>query len=209
MPTENLVIIYSPKIVLACKIPGFSDLPPGTHTTSVTPMWLWRGLDRSYKTSRIRDPELINETVYDQHFTRESSLYSVDEGVVITATVPIDASDPYDRDWTQNPDELPALKQKSTTVGSQATGTNTVCCRKGLYFDEIPTNDGVCYVVIPLKNVAANGPGNVLRLVVSRKEFKHVALGVCLDMDEATGRVIVWGPRESTEGISILIGDLA
>jgi hypothetical protein len=216
MPTESLAIIYhDTQNMSAYKIPDFSNLSPGTHHINARPMWSWPGPDQSSGTAPPFAVCTTNETIYNPHSAQELNLYYIKEGVTaefITVTVSINTSAPDDSDWTEKPDEPPGLKQKCTAIGAERPGASGFFCRKGLYFDvyfdEDSTNDGMHYMVIPLKSLALHGPKNILRMFVSCKEIEPTSRGIHLDVDEATGRVIVWGWNEEAQETTIFVGNL-
>ena len=178
MPTESLAITYhDTQNMSTYEIPRFSDLSPGTHHTSAGRMWSWPGPDQSGGTAPPFAICMGNETIYNPHPAREFDLYYIEEGFtteLVAVTVPIDTRDPNGSDWTQKPDELPSPKQK--------------------YSREVSLNGGVLYTVIPLKTFAPHGQRSILGMFVSCRELRPVLRGhqgVELDMDEATGRVVI------------------
>ena len=116
---------------------------------------------------------------------------------MITVTIPLNIGN----------DEPPILKQNSTTLPQCIEGLDLLSAQKGLYIEKAPESDGVYYLVMPLKYLASQHPRRFLPIFVSREEFNQVS-HVDLAMDEATGRVIVWGWDEEAQETKIFVGDL-
>ena len=209
MPTENLVIVHNTENIFMCKIPNFLGLSPGTHSTSMTPMWSWPGLDRSERGTQCMVP--CSEAVHDPHSAREFDLYYVAGYIskVITITVAISTCNNDDDDHTLEPGGLGGLqmvKQESTVIEdcSEGLGAND-CSTKGLHVRRLIRGNEVTYVVVPLKNLPSRSPGHALWLSVSREGFKHDPQ---MDIDEATGRVVCWGRDTVGRGIKVFVGNL-
>jgi hypothetical protein len=199
MPAENLAIIYNVKHILACKIPNFLGLSPGTHLTSARPMWSWPGLALPNKmTSNFT---AHSEIVYDPYSAQEFDIYYVDTLTpqVVTVTVPINIDD---NDDVSELGGLPALKQESAVIeqGRNGRGGST----KGLHVRELP-GDEITYMVIPLKNLALRNQGNALWMSVPCNGFEE---GQQMDVDEATGRVVLWGRDASAKETTVFVGSL-
>ena len=205
MPTENLAIVYNTKDILACKIPIFSDLSPGTHTMNARPMWSWPGLDR-YERDNISC--MTNKIIHDPQSAKELDLYYVDKTTsqVTTVTVPINTGDDND-DANQAPElgGLPALGRESTFIEEGWPGWGAYdCCNKGLHVRRFLSNQ-ITYVIVPLKNLALRSPGDALWMSVDHEGFE----GLMVDVDEAGGRVILSGDRDrSTQETRIFVGNL-
>ena len=70
MPAENVVIVHN---VERIQDPEPLWPAPGTHTTSVRPMWSWPGLDRS--SGRTSNFVPYSETVYDPNPSQEREMF--------------------------------------------------------------------------------------------------------------------------------------
>ena len=203
MPTENLAIVYNAKDILACKIPIFSDLSPGTHTVNARPIWSWPGLDR-YERDNISC--MTNEIIHDPHSVQGLDLYYIDKTTsqVITVTVPINTDDD-EANQAPEPGGLPALERESMFIGEGWPGWGTYdCCNKGLHVRRFFSNE-LTYVVVALKNLASRSLGDVLWMSVDHEGFE----GPMVDVDEASGRVILSGDRDrNTQETRIFVGNL-
>ena len=204
MPAENLAIIYSAEHILACKIPNFLGLSPGTHLTSMRPMWSWP--DVGHPNERSSDFIPYSETVYDPRSAQAFDLYYVHKSIsqVITVTVPINTGDGHSH--VSELGGLPALKQEFAVVKENRNGTVATynCSTKGLHVRRLP-GDGITYMVVPLKNLALGSQGNALWMTVPCNEFEK---GQRMDVDEATGRVVFWGRDADAKETTVFVGSL-
>ena len=149
---------------------------------------------------------MTGEVLYDPLTAQEFNLYysfRIPTSQVVTVTVPINAA--YDNLASKSA-ELPAPKQNTALVQCHV---ETADCQKGLYFGKSCKKDGVHLLVMPLKDIALRGPEKALRMFVSWEEFEQPARQMVeVDMDEATGRVVVWLWDRDTRAVKIFFGDL-
>ena len=172
------------------------------------PMWTWPGLDQYGTYLWASLSSMTSEVLYDPLSAQEFNLYYVSEGItsqVITVTLPINAS--YDDPAPESVD-LPVLKQNLTVVESHGRGLEVPFCLKGLFFDKSREGDGVRFLVMPMKDLALHGPRRALQIFVSCKELGRASQLIEINMDEATGRVVIWGwDKEAREAV-VFIGDV-
>ena len=191
--------------ILACKIPDFSGLSPGNNPASIKQMWSWPGLGQSDEWAWDRLTYTASESVYDPHSARAFDLYYVSGAAsqVTTVTVPINTDED---DPALKPGELPALKQESTVIEDGREGRDTFGCGcKALHVRRLSGSDGETYVVVPLKKPPLRGSGGALWMFVHREELD---LNPQLDIDEATGRVVIWGWDMAAQETRVFIGSL-
>jgi len=76
--------------------------------------------------------------------------------------------------------------------------------------DKALLDDKLDILVIPLDDLVLEDGRGALRMLVSYKElkFKFRPLTIEMDMDEATGRVIIWGWDKNAYETKIFVGDL-
>ena len=63
-------------------------------------------------------------------------------------------------------------------------------------------------LVTPLDDLVLEGGRGTLRMSVLRKEFDECSAITEVDMDEATGRVVMWGWDKRTCETKVFVGDL-
>jgi len=214
IPTESLAIIYNTQHILAYRIPNFSRLSVGVNLSNATPMWYWPGLDLvgenisvfvSYTTSEaLHDPPSAQEV--NLHYVCKDRLVQA-EPFVITVTIPINTTND---EFASNPTEPPTLKQKTTPVENHGRRSAGFSCQKGLHSDKALLVDKLDILVTPLDDLVLESGRGVLRMFVSYKElgFKFRPLTIEMDMDEATGRVIIWGWDKDAYETKVFVGDL-
>lgn len=201
IPTENLVVIYNTLHILAWRIPDFSSLSRSVSLTGATPTWYWPGLDQSEEVPHYLVHYMAGEAIHDPTFAREFSLHYVCRLLAaraITITIPINTNGDIA--------EPPALKQKITPIKNHGRYSDGVSCQKGLHFDMVYGGGGVDYLVTPLKDLASESKARTLRMSVPYTELKHSSRTNKIDMDEATGRVVIWGWDKGET--KVFVGDL-
>jgi hypothetical protein len=144
---------------------------------------------------------MTSEVLYDPLSARKFNLYYIHKGskaLVVTVTISIDA----------NGDELCILKQEPTVVPDHVGSPDALSPHKGLYFDKSCRDGGVQFLAMPLRHLTPQGPSRALRMFLSYKEFKWVSQANEIDVDEASGRVIIWGWDRKSQEAKIFVGDL-
>ena len=144
---------------------------------------------------------MASETIHDPLSAQKFELYYAREGInshVTTLTIPIDISD----------DKILIPGERSATIPKCNGGSDPLSFYKDLYFDKVCKNDGVYYLIVPLKNLTLRGLGGVLRMFVPFEEFEKISRAHEAEMDGATGRVIIWGWNYDTQEAEIFVGDL-
>lgn len=205
------MIIYNTQHILAREIPDFSGLPLGVNLSSETPMWHWPGLDLVDEMIWTLVSYMTSETLYDPPSAQQFSLHYVckrhgiqEKPFAITVTVPINTGG----DSASKSTGPPALKQKSTPLQTHRWGSVGFSCRKGLHLDKALQSDKFHILVTPLDDLVLEGGRKALRMFVPYKELKHFSQTIEMDMDEATGRVIIWGWDKDAYETKIFVGDL-
>lgn len=148
----------------------------------------------------ITVPYMESEALYGPHSAREFDLYYLERSFmwrVTTLTIPIDPGD----------NQIPI---HSTTVPLHVLDPDTPFFHKRLYFYKSCEDDGALYLVAPLKDFALRDQVKVLRMFVSREEFEKVLDSEVneIDVDEATGRVIIWRWDSEAQEVKLFVGDL-
>ena len=155
---------------------------------------------------RILASYATGEVLYDPPYTREFNLHYVCNGYVqaesfaITITMPIST----EGDFASEP---PALKQKSTPIPSHGLDSFGFSCRKGLHSDTTSQGSKLDILVTPLDDLILEGGRGALRMTVSYRELTNHTRTTEVDMDEATGRVVIWGWDRDTGETKVLVGD--
>lgn len=171
-------------------------------------MWDWPGPDTgfivSYTASEsLRDSPSAQEFNVNLYYVGGKTFSQI-EPFATTVTIPIDTEGSFISGFT----EPPAARQRSIPVPNHGGGTVCLSSRKGLHFDVAAVDYPSLHIlIIPLNNLGSDG-GKALRMSVSSKEFEKQTLTIKVDMDEATGRVVIWGWDSTTSKAKIFIGDL-
>lgn len=122
-----------------------------------------------------------------------------------TVTVPINLRDSFAAS------ELPPLKQKLSPLAHADTWRRPIwfSCQGALHFDVFLWEDPRLEVLVtPLKDLGLKGGKKTLRMIVSFAELEGCTKTIKADMDEATGRVVIWGWDRQTYQRKIFVGDL-
>lgn len=171
-------------------------------------MWSWPGLDLSV--GMDFQTYMTSEVIYDPLSAREFDLYFIRRGwttQMVTVTIPIDLSDDDKDDSSSKSDELPVLKQEPTLgQNSEPWDSAATLYQNGLYIGGDCEVGGSSYLVAPLKVLASRGPRMLLRLFVSHEELPGVSQEV--EIDEATGRVVIWEWDMKARETKMVVGDL-
>ena len=194
IPTESLAVLYYPEDILTCKIPDFSSLSPGRNLMTATPVPIVRPMDW------ISISHMASEPIYDPLSARRLDLYYLHKGNssrVILITIPLESG-------------VSLRREGLRTIRDDANGPITLPLHKGFHlkFEKTCDNKGAYFVVMTLKNLSTHDPRIFLRVFVSDEEFEQVSQASEIDMDEATGRMIIWGWDEGAEETKVFVGDL-
>ena len=208
IPAESLLIVYTIEHILAYKIPSFSSLSPGVNRSDAAPMWRLPGPDTGLLVSYMTS-ESFHNSASAQEFN--VSLYYVGgtnfaqiEPFVTTVTIPINTKSSFISKST----EPPAVKQKSTAVRNHVGATVCLSSRKGLHFD-VATGRGhpsLHILVTPLNDPGSESGRKILRMSLSLEDL--ISMKIKVDMDETTGRVVIWGWDSVEYGTKVFVGDL-
>jgi len=203
------MIVFSPQHVFTYKVPEFSGLSTGTNLSNAIPIWHQPRLGWVDDNIWFRISYMINETVYDPSSVQEVKLHYVckepivgAEPFAITVTIPTDTDD--------KSTEPPVLKQKQTRIRNHGRASAGFSCRNGLHSDTAFLIDKLCILVTPLDDLVLEGGRGALRISVLYKELKvkWPLQTTETDMDEATGRVVIWGWDKDAYETKIFVGDL-
>ena len=154
---------------------------------------------------------MTGEALYDPSSARGVNLHyicrerSIGEGpFVVTVTVPIN-----------NDDSVPEprstiLEQKFTVLWNYGWVSSGMSCTNGLHANTTLLEDKVEILVTPLDDLVLEDGRRTLRIPVSYQEFgfKFPPQTIEVDMDEITGRVIIWGWDKDARQTKIFVGDL-
>ena len=184
----------------------------------MTPTWNWPIPYRLHNRADLLVHCITSETLSSPPSAQEFNLHYVctvrSEVVfghpkalpfVLTIAVPINAEDDSAHESTGSP----ALEEKLDgflTYGQERTVGPL--CRKGLYSDIFPHSDQIDILVTPLDDFFLEGRREPLWMFVSYKGLNDCSETIDMDMDEATGRVVIWGWEESAHETKVFIGDL-
>ena len=208
VPTEHLVVVHSIEHLQTSKIPNFSAFSPGVHPTSAAQTWSWSGVNEAGESLRTSLSFMTSEVLYEPLSAGGFELYYVSIGLssrLIAVTVPI--SEAYDLAF--RPGEQPILRQTSAIVQVRGDVWETVFCHKGWYFNKSFAGiRAFKFTVIPLKNIASCRLRKALHMFVGFEELEQITQTIEIDMDEATGRVVIWGWNSEKQETSVFVGDL-
>ena len=172
-------------------------------------MWSWPGLDQIDSHIWIQVSYMTSEALYDPPSAQAFNIHYICRRIVlqaITVTIPTNTDD----DFAPESTEPLELKQKSTPVQGHIRGQRSggFSCRKGLHSDLAVQGDKINILVTPLDDLVLEDGRGALRMTVPFKEFRHCSQTIEMDMDEATGRVVIWGWDKDAYETRIFVGDL-
>jgi len=172
-------------------------------------MWALPGPDTgslvSYMTSEsLQDSPSAQELNVNLYYVGGKNFAQI-EPFVTAVTIPINTKGGFISRSTKPR----AVKQKSTPVRNHGGSTVCLSCRKGLHFD-VATGvyPSLHILVTPLNDLGSEGGRKALRMSVSFEDLVECWLTIKVDMDEVTGRVVVWGWDSSKFGTKVFVGDL-
>ena len=168
-------------------------------------MWSWHGLNRDSDYPLVPLDSMTSEALYDPLAAQKFNIYYSFGGStpqVLTTTIPINTA--YD-DLASKSAELPTPRQNRALTQCHA---KSPFCQKGLYFSKNCESYGIHLLVIPLKDIASRGPEKALQTFVSYADFVRPGWQTIeVDMDEATGRVVMWVWDNVGQELKIFVGD--
>ena len=173
-------------------------------------MWDWSGPEDA--SAELPVYYLAGETLYDPPSAQEFNLHYVcwtstvkpTRVFAVTVTIPISVKDISASEST----EPPTLKLRSTPIRSQGPSSFGCPCRKGLHSDIAPQSNGFDILVTPLDDLIVEGGRGALRMTVPYKELVDRDLTITIDMDGATGRVVIWKWNKDARETRVFVGDL-
>lgn len=175
---------------------------------SVTQTFSCPGVDHPSRRLRVSLSSMTSEALFDPLSAPQFNLYYLSMfSEVTTVTVPIDFSDNA-IDFASRPDEPPILEYRTTIIQGNANDRETSFSHRGLHFIRTCDATGVRFLVRPLKNIASQDQRKVLQMFVSYQELGQVPDTTEIDMDEVTGRVVIWGWNMQAQETRVLIGNL-
>ena len=214
-------MIYSTQHIFTYEIPNFSTLSHNTNLSRGVPMRYWPGPDRVDENVRIYSFNTSGEALHDPSSAREFNLHFICGGrlvqtdhptfverghFVATVTIPINT----DRDPSSKPTEPPASRYKETRLQNHVGELFGSSCQKGLYIHRGLEDEKFQILVTPLEDLVLEGGRGTLRVLLSNEGLEFDLRRCGVDMDDASGRVIVWGwgKDEDRYKSKIFIGDL-
>ena len=177
-------------------------------------MWYWPGLNRanldpnacyiSYMTSEaLCDPSSSQGA--NRHFACKERVALTDP-FAVTVIIPTNTNDVI-------ASELPVFKQRTTPIRNYERPSVGLSYRKGLHSEKAllgNKRDILDILVTPLDDLTLDGGRGGIRMSVSCEELKVKSppSPIEMDMDEATGRVVIWGWDRVAAETKIFVGDL-
>ena len=125
---------------------------------------------------------------------------------MITIIVPIGTSD----DFSPKSTDPPELKRKWTHFLNYGRKQSWSSCQRGLRVENALLNDKLGILVTRLDDLVLEGRRGTLRMSVPYKDLKFEASPQTteVEMDGATGRVLVWGWDKDACETKIFVVDL-
>ena len=122
-----------------------------------------------------------------------------------TIKIPMDIQDSLAPESTQSLE----LERKSAPIRNHRWSSVKFFCRKGLHSDIALHDNKVEILVTSLNDLGWEGRGKALWMIAPFEELADCAGSIGMDMDEATGWVVIWGwdKFQYQEGTGILVGD--
>lgn len=211
VPTESQVFVYHARHIFTFKTPNFSRLSPGVNLSNEAPMWYWPGpdLERIDQCAWTHVFYMAGDALYDPPSAREFNLHyfcresgAGSEPIAITVTIPIN-------DFASKATEPPALRRKSTPIPyHQKDSVGFSYQMGGLHSEKAFQTEGFDILVTRLGDLILEGLPPALQMSVTYQDLKYHPGTIEMDMDEATGRVIIWGWDKDAYEMKIFIGDL-
>ena len=147
-------------------------------------------VNRPHEWNAPEPAHIGREIIYDPLSTREFGLYRGHRTGVDTYIMSLDTSN----------DEILLPELTSTIYLDQVHDQDTLSTLKGLYIHKAQREGEVYYLVMPMKKPVVPAPRGPLRMFVSREEFERISEANEIDIDEATGRVIIRGWEDEGQG---------
>jgi len=172
-------------------------------------MWVLPGPDTGLLVCTYMTSESLHESPSAQEFN--VNLYYVGsktltqmEPCATAITIPIDTKGSL----ISRSAEPRAVKKKLTPVQNHGSVMVSLSRRKGLQFDVATGEHPSLHILVTsLNDLDSEGGGKALWMHVSSEELAERPRTIKMDMDEVTGRVVVWG--DSGEfGTQLFVGDL-
>ena len=200
-PTPELTVVYGRDRVLAYALPQFSVLPQGKRSLDEDPIWCWSSIIGSgtgtyrHKTSAevFYDPSLPGDR-FNIHLLNWKG-HSDPKTYMDLITLNIDPSDPSPASPESRTSER--IVSRFPVAGLPATSTiYPGVYRSGTRLRE----DGLDIWITPLEDISSSqarglgGRQDSFWMFVSNDDLEHDLEWESVDLDEASGRVFVWGP---------------
>ena len=154
----------------------------------------------------LHDPSPAQE--FNLHFICGGRFIQTNDSTLIergpfaaTVTIPINFTD---CDPSSESAEQPAPRHKVTRLQNTRKSIG-FSCQNGLHMDRGLENGELEIVVTPLDDLVLEGGRGALRMLLSNEGLKFDLRRWGVDMDDTTGRVIIWGHNGESE---IFVGDL-
>ena len=200
-PTPDLAVVYGRDRVLAYALPPFSPLPQGKRSLDGGPIWFWSsiigsgtGMSRHRTGAEVfYDPSLPDDR-FNIHLLNWKG-HSDPMTCLDLITLNIDPSDPSPASPGSSTSQR--IVNRFPIRGLPVTST----IHPGVYRSGTRLlDDGLDIWVTPLEDLSSSkafGSGKLresLWMFVSNDDLEHDLEWECVDLDEASGRVFVWGP---------------
>ena len=207
-----MVIIYNFRHILAYEIPDFAGLPSGVSRSGVGPVRYWPGPDPAAGIALAASAYMTGEALCDPpsaqgfnlHYVCEKHAAGVDP-FAATIKIPMNIQDGLAPESTESPE----FERRSTLIRSHGWRSVRFFGRKGLHSDITIYDNKADILVTSLNDLGREGRGKALHMIASFEGF-HGWESIGMDMDEATGRVVIWGWDKVRDqaGPGIFVGDL-
>ena len=196
-PTPDLAVVYGRDRVLAYALPSFSALSRGIHSLDESPVWCWSSIMGSG--TRMNKHRTSAEVFYDpslpDHRFNIHLLYWMGHCDMGLITLNIDPSDP-------SPASPESLASQRIVSRFRITGLPVMSTiHPGVYRAGTDLRDGGIYIwVTPFEDLSSSqargdrGGQGPLWVFISNDDLEHDLEWENVDLDEASGRIFVWGP---------------
>jgi len=200
-PTPDLAVIYGRDAILAYTLPPFFSLPHGNHLLDKCPIWYRSSITENNTKSRRHkmSAEVFYDLALPDHRFNIHLLHQLDCSESRTCMELITLSIDPSNSSPSSP-ETPSSQRIVSGIpiaGLPATGT----IHPGIYYSRTrERSEGLDVWVTSLEDLSfsqACGEGEgqgPLWMFVSNDELEPDLEWESVDLDEASGRVFIWGP---------------
>lgn len=154
---------------------------------------------------------VTSEALHDPRSAQEFNLHYICAGhphhtnrFAITVTIPINLKG----NFASRSAEPPAPKQKLTQVQRNGSYTARFFNREGFPLDAVIQGDEINILATLLDDLVLEDGKGTLRVSVPYEEFKERLRAAVVDVDEASGRIVIWGRKRHAYETQVFVGDL-